>query len=236
MPIVSHATEADLELFRRELDSFVPEVICDAHMHLWAKIAPAPDRLRRVPGVGGRRHRSGRVPPPDGRAAARPARRRRPDPARRGRRARRADRGPERLHRGRGGRQPRLARRHAGLAGYGPRVRTRGGAPPGAGGVEVLPRAQRAAHHLGRRHPGLSARGAGQGRARRAPLHHPAHGQGASSRRPVEPALDPPLLRDLSGHAAHPGPRGARFQPIPHHRRAGRCCAGCPISGATCPP
>ena len=37
MPIVSHATEADLELFRRELDSFVPEEICDAHMHLWAK-------------------------------------------------------------------------------------------------------------------------------------------------------------------------------------------------------
>ncbi len=37
MPIVSHATEADLELFRRELDSFVPDTICDAHMHLWAK-------------------------------------------------------------------------------------------------------------------------------------------------------------------------------------------------------
>jgi glutamate-1-semialdehyde 2,1-aminomutase len=37
MPIISHATDADLELFRRELDSFVPDVICDAHMHLWAK-------------------------------------------------------------------------------------------------------------------------------------------------------------------------------------------------------
>jgi glutamate-1-semialdehyde 2,1-aminomutase len=37
MPIISHVTEADLELFRRELDSFVPDVICDAHMHLWAK-------------------------------------------------------------------------------------------------------------------------------------------------------------------------------------------------------
>jgi glutamate-1-semialdehyde 2,1-aminomutase len=36
MPIVSHATEADLDLFRRELDDFVPDVICDAHMHLWA--------------------------------------------------------------------------------------------------------------------------------------------------------------------------------------------------------
>jgi len=37
MPIVSHATEADFELFRRELDSFVPDNICDAHMHVWAK-------------------------------------------------------------------------------------------------------------------------------------------------------------------------------------------------------
>ena len=37
MPIISHATDADLELFRRELDSFVPDTICDAHMHLWAK-------------------------------------------------------------------------------------------------------------------------------------------------------------------------------------------------------
>lgn len=37
MPIVTHATEADLELFRRELDSFVPDTICDAHMHVWAK-------------------------------------------------------------------------------------------------------------------------------------------------------------------------------------------------------
>jgi predicted TIM-barrel fold metal-dependent hydrolase len=37
MPVVSHATDADFELFRRELDSFVPNAICDAHMHLWAK-------------------------------------------------------------------------------------------------------------------------------------------------------------------------------------------------------
>ena len=36
MPTVSHATAADSELFRRELDSFVPDRICDAHMHLWA--------------------------------------------------------------------------------------------------------------------------------------------------------------------------------------------------------
>ena len=37
MPTIAHASEADLELFGRELDSFVPDVICDAHMHLWAK-------------------------------------------------------------------------------------------------------------------------------------------------------------------------------------------------------
>jgi glutamate-1-semialdehyde 2,1-aminomutase len=37
MPTVAHANEADRELFDRELDSFVPDVICDAHMHLWAK-------------------------------------------------------------------------------------------------------------------------------------------------------------------------------------------------------
>ena len=37
MPVVAHANAADHELFARELDSFVPDVICDAHMHLWAK-------------------------------------------------------------------------------------------------------------------------------------------------------------------------------------------------------
>ena len=37
MPIVARVSEADRELFARELDSFVPDVICDAHMHLWAK-------------------------------------------------------------------------------------------------------------------------------------------------------------------------------------------------------
>ncbi len=37
MPTIAHANEADRELFERELDSFVPDVICDAHMHLWAK-------------------------------------------------------------------------------------------------------------------------------------------------------------------------------------------------------
>jgi predicted TIM-barrel fold metal-dependent hydrolase len=36
MPSVSHPTEACLDLFRRELNSFVPDRICDAHMHLWA--------------------------------------------------------------------------------------------------------------------------------------------------------------------------------------------------------
>lgn len=37
MPTIAHATEADRELFARELDSFVPDVIYDAHTHLWAK-------------------------------------------------------------------------------------------------------------------------------------------------------------------------------------------------------
>jgi glutamate-1-semialdehyde 2,1-aminomutase len=37
MPLVSHVIEADLEIFRRELDGFVPDTLCDAHMHLWAK-------------------------------------------------------------------------------------------------------------------------------------------------------------------------------------------------------
>jgi glutamate-1-semialdehyde 2,1-aminomutase len=37
MPVVSRAVEADFELFRRELDSFVPDTLCDAHMHLWAR-------------------------------------------------------------------------------------------------------------------------------------------------------------------------------------------------------
>lgn len=37
MPTIAHASEADHELFARELDSFVPDVVCDAHMHLWAR-------------------------------------------------------------------------------------------------------------------------------------------------------------------------------------------------------
>jgi predicted TIM-barrel fold metal-dependent hydrolase len=37
MPIIAHAVDADRELFARELDSFVPDVIYDAHMHAWAK-------------------------------------------------------------------------------------------------------------------------------------------------------------------------------------------------------
>jgi predicted TIM-barrel fold metal-dependent hydrolase len=36
MPTVSHTTEPDIDLFRRELNGFVPDRICDAHMHLWA--------------------------------------------------------------------------------------------------------------------------------------------------------------------------------------------------------
>ena len=122
-------------------------------MHLWAKTHLPPTGYDAFRELGGRRHRPGRIPAADGRAAARPARRWRPDPARRGRRGRRADRGPERIHRGRGGRQPRLARRHAGFAGDGPRIRARGGPPPGAFRAEVLPRAQRARCHVGCRHP-----------------------------------------------------------------------------------
>ena len=37
MPLVAHAIDADRELFARELDSFVPEQVFDAHAHLWAK-------------------------------------------------------------------------------------------------------------------------------------------------------------------------------------------------------
>jgi predicted TIM-barrel fold metal-dependent hydrolase len=37
VPAVSHANEADAELFRRELDGFIPDTIYDAHAHLWAK-------------------------------------------------------------------------------------------------------------------------------------------------------------------------------------------------------
>jgi glutamate-1-semialdehyde 2,1-aminomutase len=37
MPKVTHATEADRALFDRELDSFVPDVVYDAHAHLWAR-------------------------------------------------------------------------------------------------------------------------------------------------------------------------------------------------------
>jgi glutamate-1-semialdehyde 2,1-aminomutase len=53
MPTVAHASEADRELFARELDSFVPDVICDAHMHLWAKAQLPPtdwDVFRQVAG------------------------------------------------------------------------------------------------------------------------------------------------------------------------------------------
>ncbi len=37
MPKISHSTDVDRQLFDRELDSFVPDVICDAHAHLWAR-------------------------------------------------------------------------------------------------------------------------------------------------------------------------------------------------------
>jgi glutamate-1-semialdehyde 2,1-aminomutase len=37
MPKITHATDVDRELFARELDSFVPDVVFDAHAHLWAR-------------------------------------------------------------------------------------------------------------------------------------------------------------------------------------------------------
>lgn len=37
MPSITSPAEADLSLFRRELDSFVPDRIFDAHAHLWAR-------------------------------------------------------------------------------------------------------------------------------------------------------------------------------------------------------
>ena len=43
MPTIAHASEADRELFERELDSFVPDVIFDVHAHLWAKAHLPPD-------------------------------------------------------------------------------------------------------------------------------------------------------------------------------------------------
>jgi len=37
MAAIAHASEADQELFQRELNGFVPDVIVDAHAHLWAR-------------------------------------------------------------------------------------------------------------------------------------------------------------------------------------------------------
>jgi glutamate-1-semialdehyde 2,1-aminomutase len=37
MPAIASVAEADLSLFRRELDGFVPDRIFDAHAHLWAR-------------------------------------------------------------------------------------------------------------------------------------------------------------------------------------------------------
>jgi glutamate-1-semialdehyde 2,1-aminomutase len=37
MPTIAHPSDVDLDLFRRELDSFVPDRIFDAHAHLWAR-------------------------------------------------------------------------------------------------------------------------------------------------------------------------------------------------------
>lgn len=43
MAIIAHVTEVDQELFERELNSFVPEAIFDAHAHLWARSHLPPD-------------------------------------------------------------------------------------------------------------------------------------------------------------------------------------------------
>ncbi|MDQ1301514.1 MAG: Amidohydro-rel protein [Chloroflexota bacterium] len=37
MPKITHSADIDRELFDRELNSFVPDVVCDAHAHLWAR-------------------------------------------------------------------------------------------------------------------------------------------------------------------------------------------------------
>jgi predicted TIM-barrel fold metal-dependent hydrolase len=37
LPAIAQANEADHELFRRELDGFVPDRLYDAHAHLWAR-------------------------------------------------------------------------------------------------------------------------------------------------------------------------------------------------------
>ena len=141
MPIVSHATEADLELFRRELDSFVPDTICDAHMHLWAKTHLPPTgydafreleedvidlaayRRRMAELLPGRRVAGGLILPGAVGALGEQVA------------AQNAFTAAEAAVRSR------LARRDAGLAGDGPRIRPRGGAPPGSRRAEVLPRA-----------------------------------------------------------------------------------------------
>ena len=157
MPIVSHATEVDLELFRRELDSFVPDTICDAHMHLWAKTHLPPTgydgfreleedvidlaayRRRMAELLPGRRVAGGLILPgavgalgeqiaaQNAFTAAEAA----ADPGWRGAMLVSPEMDPEYV---------RAEVRRLGLV-----------------GAEVLPRAQRAARDLGRRHPGLSA-------------------------------------------------------------------------------
>lgn len=43
MPDDTHITEAEHEIFQRELDSFVPEVVLDAHAHLWSSSISGPN-------------------------------------------------------------------------------------------------------------------------------------------------------------------------------------------------
>ena len=141
MPIISHATEADLELFRRELDSFVPDTICDAHMHLWAKTHLPPTgydafreleedvidlaayRRRMAELLPGRRVAGGLILPGAVGALGEQIA------------AQNAFTAAEAAA------NPGWRGAHAGLAGDGPRIRPRGGAPPGARRAEVLPRA-----------------------------------------------------------------------------------------------
>ena len=80
---------------------------------------------------------------------------------------------------------------------------------PQAARPEVLPHpGPERGPHLGSRDPRLPARVAHPGGPRRGLDHHPAHGQGPRRRRSGQHPLDPALLRELSRHAVDPGPLG----------------------------
>ena len=51
MPAIAHPNETDYELFYRELHTFIPDILCDAHAHLWARAHLPPtgwDAFRQV--------------------------------------------------------------------------------------------------------------------------------------------------------------------------------------------